>query len=138
MHRIFPTNSVMNKMKKKYSNICKYWEKVDNIGHYFFHCPLMVFGNMSQQEHTWMQKTKKDVKLDPKCVIWNNSNIQASHWNGINMINHYVLIGRSSITKLKNGNAHGLSQIFDSECELRHVWDVLTLSKKSGIIKIKN
>ena len=122
LHRIFPTNSLLSKMKIKESNTCEYCEKVDDIEHYFFHCTILK-GYWKLVTARAYINTKKEVKLDPKNVIFGITKEQfpSLTLKQVNMINYYILIGKSSITKLKNGYSHNLGHIFDSECRLRQV-----------------
>lgn len=122
LHKIYPSNSLLYKMKLTVSPQCDYCQVEDNLEHFFCLC--------EQIHHIWT-KVELIIKKETgyKLILTNEIKLlgllkipgKKSRINDLNLkfINHVLIIAKMCISKFKHGNYTDIVSLLEMELSLR-------------------
>ena len=118
LHRIYPTGTLLLKMKLKESEECEFCNERDTITHFFASCPV--------SKKVWHEaETKisshlgKIFKLSETIIIFGLLYDEHLEKKDINFINKMCLIGKLTISKYKFRKTGIIEMFFENELRIR-------------------
>ena len=121
LHNIYPTAILLQKMHIRPNANCDTCDTLDTLEHFFFDC-LQTKPLWHEVELIIAASIGKRFKLDAKLVIFGVNSSSLLSTRSLNFINHLILVGKMSISKLQYGNKHGsILLLFDFERQLRQI-----------------
>ena len=119
LHRIYPTNEILVKMKIKDSSKCDRCNDIDSLEHLFYTCEhaQKVWKHIENNIQT---RLKANFKLSEEIVMlgYHNKNTEKEISRKINLI---LAIGKSTISKSRYRQNQNILHILDSETALRNI-----------------
>ena len=119
LHRIYPTNDILVKMKIKDSSKCDRCNDIDSLEHLFYTCEhaQKVWKNI---EYTIQIRLKANFKLSEEIVMlgYHNKNTEKEISRKINLI---LAIGKSTISKSRYRQNQNILHILESETAMRNI-----------------
>ena len=117
LHRIYPTNCMLEKMRISLSNKCVYCDEIDSLEHFFFSCGE-INCLWKYIENVINIKFGKCCTLSEKDVLFG---LDKGNLKYLSYVNIVILIGKLCISKYKYGDKQNLIYLFDMECLLRKI-----------------
>ena len=117
LHMIYPTNTLLNKMGIKDTNVCAYCNEIDTLEHFFFECNI-VYPVWDEISKTIRAKTGQRVRLDNSKVIFGCKEVKGKK-SQTNFTNVIILVGKLVINKFKFGKPGNLRTLLEYEIRLR-------------------
>ena len=118
LHRIYPTNTLLFKMKIKVSEECDFCNERDTIIHFFACCPVSKI--------VWHEAEKKICcyvgkifKLSEKIIIFGIEGWDNFSNKDIKFINNICLVGKMTISKYKFKKSAPIDLMFENELRFR-------------------
>ena len=118
LHRIYPTNTLLFKMKIKVSEECDFCNERDTIIHFFACCPVSKI--------VWHEAEKKIsccvgkiFKLSEKIIIFGIEGWDNFSNKDIKFINNVCLVGKMTISKYKFKKSAPIDLMFENELRIR-------------------
>ena len=120
MHNLYPTNILLKKMGICRSENCNYCqEALDTLQHFYYECPLskILWKYVERKVCFTMRKT---ITFSVTEILFGVQDVCGCSKRDVMLINHFVLIGKMCISKLKKSNLTiPLDILFELECDLR-------------------
>ena len=123
LHNIYPTGTLLHKMKIKQTENCDFCGQRDTLIHFFFHC--------AESRKIWKKaesyvynKTGVRINFDEKRVIigiLNDDSIHPCTKQSLNIINKVILIGKHTISKFKFDRNGCPIILFEKEIWIRNL-----------------
>ena len=118
LHGIYPTGTLLTKMKLRDNDICQFCNSVDTMQHFFYDCPLSrkVWEEIERKIETLCNKY---IHLSAKNVI---IGIEQGDYKGkdiLKIINIMILIGKHAISKAKYHKNRNVMVVLDQEFNMR-------------------
>ena len=121
LHDIYPTGTLLKKMKLKENDLCKFCDMRDTPLHFFFECKS-VSGLWHEVKKIITCKTGITLSLDSKEVLLGvlpKPEVKTDITQTINLI---ILIGKLAISKGKYGKASNFLYILEHELSIRNLF----------------
>ena len=102
------------------SNYCAYCDEIDFVEHFFFEC--------SKVQQLW-KEIEKQINahcgarqvLDAQSVLLGITTSDKLSTKTLKTLNHMILVGKMSISKMKYGKGGDLLVLFENECSYRKI-----------------
>ena len=126
LHNIYPSGTLLKKMKKQSSDICRFCDEqaIDNIDHFFVHCKKVKIV-WTEAKNIIQTKLNKNINITENIILTGISNELDNILTKmeIKYINHIILIAKMCIGRHKYGKGYNLSNTFEHECKIRKMLD---------------
>ena len=117
LHRIYPTNIFLQKIKIRNEDKCEYCNTPDTLEHFFCTC--------SQVTKVWKYIEDLASANHGKRIVLSNKDkllgCNIDHPGTYVLINKLILIAKVSISKFKKSTHPNLTCLFEFECRIRNV-----------------
>ena len=120
LHNIYPTGTLLHKMKINPTDLCKFCDARDTPLHFFFECKA-VTQLWKEIESIILLKTNCKISLSAKDVILGVLPNKDTIKQYICKINLLILIGKLVISKGKYGKVANFKSILENELILRKI-----------------
>ena len=121
LHNIYPSGTVLYKMKIRESENCLICDERDSPIHCFVFCSIAI-EVWKAAENIIFKLTDETIKLNEKIkMIGMSSNTSAHGRNVINIVNKICLIAKFTISKFRLINGGKISILFEKELLLRNM-----------------
>ena len=118
LHKIYPTGTLLFKMKLKDQDNCEFCNERDTLIHFFSTCQV--------SKRLWCEAEKKIssylgkiFKLSEKIIIFGLLCCESFSQGDVNYINRVCLIGKLSISKYKFYRTGNIELVFENELRIR-------------------
>ena len=118
LHKIYPTGTLLFKMKLKDQDNCEFCNERDTLIHFFSSCQV--------SKQLWYEAEKKIssylgkiFKLSEKIIIFGLLCCESFSQKDVNYINKVCLIGKLSISKYKFYRTGKIELVFENELRIR-------------------
>ena len=118
LHGIFPTGTLLTKMKLRANNNCQFCDSIDTLQHFFYDCPI--------SKVVWKEVERKLETICNKYTHFSAKNVligfdQEDHLGKdvSKLINHMILIGKNTISKAKYHKSRNIRVVLEQELNLR-------------------
>ncbi len=123
LHNIYPTGTLLKKMKIRQTENCQICGERDSLSHFFVECPIakkiwreveLVIYNLSRIK----------IKINEKIVllgILKGENIGLCNPKSLDIINRVILIGKYTISKFKVDNSGNPLILLEKELCIRNL-----------------
>ena len=120
IHEIYPTGTILKKIKIRQSDMCQFCGEMDSLEHFFFNCSKVkcIWDEISRHIEGI---TNKYIRLTAKKVMIGLDKGDVSGKNNLNRINHLILIGKATISKAKYVKSNNFLTILDQEMIARKI-----------------
>ena len=119
LHNIYATNIHLSKMKIKETETCDWCDNIDHSDHAFFDC-IKIKPLWSEVEKLFTSRTNALFKIKKEHVIFgilnNQTHLLKTH---LQLLNHFILIGKLTISNFRNGQRSNIINMLHNEINLR-------------------
>ena len=121
LHKIYPTNTLLSKMKIKEHEECDFCSERDDITHFFASCPVSrkVWSEAEKKIGCYLGKI---FKLSEKIIIIGLLGSENLSNKDIDYINKVCLIGKMTISKYKFHKTGNIELTFENELRIRGLY----------------
>ena len=119
LHNIYTTNIHLSKMKIKETETSDWCDNIDHSDHAFFDC-IKIKPLWSEVEKLFTSRTNALFKIKKEHVIFgilnNQTHLLKTH---LQLLNHFILIGKLTISNFRNGQRSNIINMLHNEINLR-------------------
>ena len=120
LHGIYPSGTLLTKMNIRSSNACYYCGEIDTLQHFFYDC-IYVHPLWAEIERKVEFVSRGLMRLTAKDVIVGIASESIKDIKKLNLFNRIILIGKSTISKVKFHQAKNFLIILEQELRLRNI-----------------
>ena len=122
LHNIYPTNILLNRMKKKPTEKCDHCDQTDFIEHFFIHCSKLKYF-WPLVHNTILQHTSINLPLTDSVILLGLPVSSCKYSKvEVGVINHILLIAKMCISMMRKRADHHVRDvriIFETQWTLR-------------------
>ena len=118
LHGIYPTGTLLKKMKFRTNDLCLFCNSLDTMEHFFYDCPLsrVVWNEVERKVESI---SKKYIPLSAKHVLIGFDKGDKLDKKILKIVNLIVLIGKSVISKAKFHKNRNIQVLLEREFYIR-------------------
>ena len=118
LHGIFPTGTLLTKMKLRANTNCQFCDSIDTLQHFFYDCPLskVVWKEIERKLETLCNRY---THFSAKNVLIGFDQEDNLGKNVSKIINLMILIGKNTISKAKYHKNRNIRLVLEQELNLR-------------------
>ena len=121
MHGIYPTGTLLYKMKKRPTEMCEFCDERDTVIHFFVNCPV-ARNVWKEAEKVIVQLTSKTIHLSDKVIMTGLPSHEATlSKKELNKLNYICLIGKHTISKYRFERKGKANFLFERELWIRNI-----------------
>ena len=124
-------------MKLRQNDLCDVCKEKDVIEHFFYSCKRLD-GFWNYVSSTIYSLIGISIQFTLKTILFGmlKNDIPGTNKESIEIINHFILLGKMAVSKLRYGKQNNIKCIFDNDWTLRHSNNLLQCKPKSATVPL--